>query len=88
MMSNVSHELRTPLNSILSCSSIIKRTTDSISRQLSKRTASEIKEDLDKVRKQARNCEISAQLLNHFVLDIIDLNRFENGSFELKPTET
>ena len=92
MFASASHELRTPLNSVLNSNSLI---VDSIDRVLSKLDGSqgeanvdaEVRREVSNVHRYAKVGKNSSLMLSLLVEDILDLSKFETGTFELSMAE-
>ena len=92
MFASASHELRTPLNSVLNSNSLI---ADSIERILNKLDSSqggvdvnaEVRREVSNMHRYAKVGKNSSLMLSLLVEDILDLSKFETGTFELTMAE-
>lgn len=93
MFASASHEFRNPLNAILNSFSLLESRYSSIENTLKnanildKNLKESIKSDFDMIKKFTKMGSNSSTLLMAFVEDILNLSKFENGTFETKITD-
>jgi signal transduction histidine kinase len=92
MLASVSHEFRTPLNAFDNSLQLIKMNLDQLieiakSPKIETSDSSKIDVIYNKIVKFIKIGNISSRLLMHLVEDILDLGKFEAGTFSLNQTE-
>jgi two-component system, sensor histidine kinase and response regulator len=92
MLASVPHEFRTPLNAFDNSLQLIKMNLDQlieIAKSPKRETSDSSKIDViyNKIVKFIKIGNISSRLLMHLVEDILDLGKFEAGTFSLNQTE-
>ena len=92
MLASVSHEFRTPLNAFDNSLELIKMKVEEMMTCLANNvkeisTLKKIKPLEASIQKFMKMGKVSSQLLMHLVEDILDLGKFEAGTFSLNESE-
>ena len=92
MLASVSHEFRTPMNAFDNSLQLIKMKVEEMMTCLANNvqeisTLKKIKPLEASIQKFMKMGKVSSQLLMHLVEDILDLGKFEAGTFSLNESE-